>query len=229
MSILEVADVASGKPGQQIFSGVNFAVNESDVIALQGRSGGGKTTLLKCLSNLIVHDGRVLYRGKTAGEHGIPYFRTKVSYVPQRPPILPGSPRDFVSALYALGARKSPNSTTTGIQSIIEMGATLGLEECLWDREWASLSGGESQRAALAVAIGLNTAEILLLDEPTSALDPKSTAAVEQLLLNEVRSGESSLKAILWITHSEEQASRVATRLFQMGGGACKEVEMPPV
>lgn len=93
---------------------------------------------------------------------GIPYFRTKISYVPQRPPILPGSPRDFVSALYALGARKPPNST--GVQSIIEVGATLGLEEGLWDREWASLSGGESQRAALAVAIGLNTAEVLLLD-----------------------------------------------------------------
>ncbi len=171
-----------------------------------------------------------------------------MSYVPQRPPILPGSPRDFIGILLSLKVRSDAIGPTLSVtQNIIDLGSAWGIEESLWDREWTTLSGGESQRMALATAVGLNTAEVLLLDgrsilhasilggltfhgvEPTSALDQRSSSSVEQTLLDELRSEESSLKVIVWITHSEEQASRVGTRFIRVEGGTCHEQSLPPV
>ncbi|KAK0459749.1 P-loop containing nucleoside triphosphate hydrolase protein, partial [Desarmillaria tabescens] len=190
-----------------------------DVIALQGKSGSGKTTLLKCIAHLNVYDGLVLYR--------IPNYRKKVAYVPQRSPILPGTPRDFVTKVLSLAARSG--EPISSFQNITDLGAAWSLDHNLWDREWTNLSGGESQRIALAVALGLNTAEVLLLDEPTSALDPELVLLVEQSLLKDLRSENTALKAIVWITHSDEQASRVGTRFIQVSGGNCHEQSLPPV
>ncbi|KAF9053699.1 P-loop containing nucleoside triphosphate hydrolase protein [Hymenopellis radicata] len=228
--LLDVKHVSCGETDESIFSDVNMAVNQGDVIVLQGRSGSGKTTLLKCIAHLNLYGGQVLYRDKSPKTYGVPYFRTKVSYVPQRPPILPGSPRDFIRTLLSLKVRSDAiGPTITVTQNIIDLGSAWGIEESLWDREWTTLSGGESQRMALATAVGLNTAEVLLLDEPTSALDQRSSSLVEQTLLDELRSDESSLKAIIWITHSEEQASRVGTRFIRVEGGTCHEQSFPPV
>ncbi len=93
---------------------------------------------------------------------GVPTYRKKVAYVPQRSPILPGTPRDFVTKILSLTARSDEPMSSS--QNIIDLGAAWSLDHNLWDREWANLSGGESQRIALAVALGLNTAEVLLLD-----------------------------------------------------------------
>ncbi|KAK0228561.1 P-loop containing nucleoside triphosphate hydrolase protein [Armillaria fumosa] len=229
-NLLELRDISSAneaRNSQPIFTDINLVVNVGDVVALQGKSGSGKTTLLKCIAHLNVYDGLVLYRGSTPVTYGIPTYRKKVAYVPQRSPILPGTPRDFVTKILSLAARS--NEPTSSSQNIIDLGAAWSLDHNLWDREWANLSGGESQRIALAVALGLNTAEVLLLDEPTSALDPQLVLLVEQSLLEALRSENTMLKAIVWITHSDEQASRVGTRFIQVSGGNCHEQSLPPV
>ena len=65
--------------------------------------------------------------------------------------------------------------------------------------------------------------------EPTSALDPESSAAVEKVLASELRASESTLKAVVWITHSEEQGQRVGTRHLYLADGCCKEISQPRV
>jgi len=177
---------------------------------------------------------------------GVPSFRTKVFYVPQRPSLLSGTPRDFLAAISSFSSRRAPRSVSdgSGLTSPIEIAKTWGVDEELWDRDWTTLSGGESQRIALATALGLNTAEVLLLDgqfrylgahldcvsyffpEPTSALDPHSTALVEDFISGEVRSPESELKAILWITHSEEQGRRAGTRFLYISNNGCEETRL---
>lgn len=229
-NLLELRDISSpneARNSQPIFTDINLVVDVGDVVALQGKSGSGKTTLLKSIAHLNVYDGLVLYRGSTPVTYGIPTYRKKVAYVPQRSPILPGTPRDFVTKILSLAARS--NDPMSSSQNIIDLGAAWSLDHNLWDREWANLSGGESQRIALAVALGLNTAEVLLLDEPTSALDPQLVLLVEQSLLEALRSENTMLKAIVWITHSDDQASRVGTRFIQVSGGNCHEQSLPPV
>lgn len=104
---------------------------------------------------------------------GIPTFRTRILYVPQRPSLLPGTPRDFLETISNFGSRsqkgmfgKSKDKThiPSDFERPLEIAHGWGIDDELWDRNWGNLSGGESQRIALAVALGLGNAEILLLD-----------------------------------------------------------------
>ncbi|KAI6028425.1 P-loop containing nucleoside triphosphate hydrolase protein [Pisolithus orientalis] len=225
--LLRVRDLSCARDkDHKIFSNLNFDVNEGDVVVLQGKSGVGKTSLLKCVAHLNIYSGEVLYKGRAPKSYGVPTYRTKVSYVPQRPSLLAGTPRDFLNTVSSFSSR-TPKTTVRRSNSDltypIEVANAWGIDEELWDRSWSNLSGGESQRIALAIAVGLDTAEILLLDEPTSALDPHSTTLVERFISDELKSAESGLKAAIWITHSEEQGRRVGTRFLHITPTGCEE------
>lgn len=92
----------------------------------------------------------------------MPTYRTKVSYVPQRPSLLSGTPRDFLVTVTSFRSRRARQ--TASHSNPIEISKDWGIDDELWDRNWSNLSGGESQRIALATAVGLNAAEVLLLD-----------------------------------------------------------------
>ena len=117
-----------------------------------------------------------------------------------------------------------------------------GIGPDLWNRDWINLSGGEGQRILLSIAASINTAEILLLDgmfhslcpllcessrmgwiEPTSALDSETSLMVENSLVDLIRTRKTSLKAIVWITHSAEQSRRVGNRFIYLFAGGCHE------
>jgi ABC-type iron transport system FetAB ATPase subunit len=104
---------------------------------------------------------------------GVPTFRTKVLYIPQRPSLLPLTPRDFVSAVMSFSAQKRQSHEagfTSGgpsgawMDRSLEVGSRFGVDPILWDRNWAELSGGEGQRVMMAIGVALGTAEVLLLD-----------------------------------------------------------------
>ena len=65
--------------------------------------------------------------------------------------------------------------------------------------------------------------------EPTSALDPETMLAVENYTLSMLRKPENAVKAIVWITHSEEQGQRVGTRFITLAGGKAREDQPAPV
>ncbi|EPQ58104.1 P-loop containing nucleoside triphosphate hydrolase protein [Gloeophyllum trabeum ATCC 11539] len=239
-TLLELREISCARSdGSLIFSDATFDVKEGDVLVLRGKSGAGKSTLLKCIAHLNVYKGEVLYRGRTPKAIGVPLFRTRVLYVPQRPSLLPGTPKDFFNTISSFSARdpkgsrlskKGEQTPAPDLNQAVEVGRSFGLDDELWDREWSSLSGGESQRMVLAVAIGLDAAEVLLLDEPTSALDPQSSNSVETYLTSELKSPDSTLKAIVWITHSEEQGRRVGTRFVEITpDGIREEPNVPEV
>jgi ABC-type iron transport system FetAB ATPase subunit len=111
-----------------------------------------------------------MFNGHTSG---VPTFRTKVLYIPQRPSLLPLTPRDFVSAVMSFSAQKRQNREagfTSGgppgawMDRFLEVGSRFGVDPILWDRNWAELSGGEGQRVMMAIGVALGTAEVLLLD-----------------------------------------------------------------
>ncbi|KAJ3744693.1 P-loop containing nucleoside triphosphate hydrolase protein [Lentinula detonsa] len=237
MDLLAVHDLGcTTEDGSQIFSGVELTLHEGDVVVVQGKSGCGKTTFLKCLAHLNLYNGHILFCGKGIENVtiGAPIYRTKVAYVPQRPPLLPGSPRDFLATASSFKARRKGKGrkdarSSEDFEHPLKIASSWGIDSQLWDREWTNLSGGETQRIALAIGLGLDTAEVLLLDEPTSALDQDSCLIVERHILDALNSSENPLKAIVWITHSPEQASRVGTRFLQFTGGSSYEESSPPV
>ncbi len=181
---------------------------------------------------------------RSHGYLGITSFRTKVLYVPQRPSLLPGSPTDFLETITSLGSHKVEGSSFQHVLNrAFQIGEQWGIDNELWARAWSNLSGGESQRVLLASAVALDTAEILLLDgkpsrqflitnestlpEPTSALDPETASWVETYLVERIRQGDTSLKALIWITHSSEQGRRIGTRFIHMTAGGCYESDDP--
>lgn len=153
-----------------------------------------KTTLLKCIAHLDLYSGHVLFKGKPPAHYGacstpyprisprvtyigcfsgIPTYRTKVLYIPQRPSLLPLTPRDFVFVIMSFAARKRHNResgsasggrTDAWMEHPLEVGSQFGIDPKLWSRDWADLSGGEGQRIMMAIGVALGTAEILLLD-----------------------------------------------------------------
>ena len=66
-----------------------------------------------------------------------------------------------------------------------------------------------------------------IFTEPTSALDLQSTLRVENTILNELNSSESSLKALVFITHSDDQARRLGNRALRISNGGCFETTLP--
>lgn len=70
---------------------------------------------------------------------------------------------------YAHALQKEQKSSQDPFRRALDISSSWDVDPQLWEREWSNLSGGEAQRIALAIAVGLNTAEILLLDGPWSA------------------------------------------------------------
>jgi ABC-type multidrug transport system ATPase subunit len=92
--------------------------------------------------------------------------------------------------------------------------AALGLDRAILDSDIERLSTGERQRLALVRSLARRPA-VLLLDEPTAALDPASVGKAEALL----RAGLADGMAVLIVTHSAEQAQRLAQRIFRLEQG----------
>ena len=166
--------------------------------ALTGETGAGKTQLLKTLAKLVPATG-----GRLAGFDGPPpAYRARVAFVSQDRPTVAGSPRDHLDQVLAFGAQRhrDPVQVRSSIESYAE---SWRLPTEKLGAPWASLSGGEAQRANLAIALAL-APDVLLLDEPTSACDAATTALVEASLL-------AFPGALVVVTHSQEQAARIGS------------------
>ncbi|KAG0734436.1 hypothetical protein G6F57_012942 [Rhizopus arrhizus] len=184
--------------GRWLFKEVNIELEKGDILVLRGPSGAGKTTLLKCLAELVPYsEGRSSLYGHSPSHYGIPTWRSRVMYVPQRPAVHPGTPMDLFNMAKSYTSQKGKY-----VGDPIKIGLDWNLSESHFYENWSCLSGGEMQRAALAIAFALNP-EILLLDEPTSALDPESTLLVEKSLKG---------RTCILITHNPQQETRLATQ-----------------
>ncbi|KAI9275445.1 P-loop containing nucleoside triphosphate hydrolase protein [Phascolomyces articulosus] len=202
--LFESHQISMQLPGNRwLFKDINIELNQREILVLQGASGTGKTTLLKCLAELIPYtSGYSTLLGKKPTEYGIPVWRSRVMYIPQRPTAHPGCPLD----LFNIVKKYSSQRVKDNIGDPIQIGMQWNLSESHFTEKWSNLSGGEMQRCALAIAVCFKP-DVLLLDEPTSALDPDSAEKVEQ-----------SLKqfSCIWITHDSRQANRVGTRQIHL-------------
>lgn len=158
--------VSNARP---LFSDVSLSVNQHDVLIIQGPSGAGKSVLLKCIANLLIYpEGQILLHEQPVEKYGVPSWRCRVSYLPQRPALLPGSPTDFFQTVKNYDARKKYWQDRFGSKSgrgldPVEIAEKWQVPAECWNKLWGELSGGEAQRIALAIALALDP-EVLLLD-----------------------------------------------------------------
>ncbi|OZJ03364.1 hypothetical protein BZG36_02980 [Bifiguratus adelaidae] len=190
------------KPGY-LFHNASLTVSQGELVAITGPSGIGKTTFLKCLADLIIYEeGECLLQQESRKSFTASNWRARVTYIPQRPPAMPGTPLEFLDRVKQL---KAQAARVTQFDDPIKIGLEWNLSEHLWYEEWSTLSGGEMQRMQLALGLSLKP-DVVLLDEPTSALDAATTLLVEETLKK---------YTVIMVTHSQEQAFRIATSQLQ--------------
>ena len=199
--MLSVASLASRIGGRVLFEDVSFTLGSGDVLGVSGPSGSGKTRLLRALCGLDApFAGTVTLDGADLASLGPSTWRRRVLYVPQTPPVFPGTPADLQAEVAGWGeASSGPDPHALAVE--------WGLPDAAWTERWSTLSGGERQRAALAIALGRGP-DVLLLDEPTSALDPAAAAAVERSLTG---------RTAVWVSHDPRQLDRVAGARLELG------------
>jgi putative ABC transport system ATP-binding protein len=194
---------------------VSLEINAGQRTVISGPSGSGKTLLLRAIAMLDpVEAGTILWLGLPLRKESIPRFRAAVIYCHQRPAMMAPTVEDALRRPFALKTHRAKKFERAWI---IEHLARLGRGESFLEQPVANLSGGELQMIALLRALQLSP-QVLLLDEPTAALDPKSSAAVEELVVEWVESSPD-YRSLVWITHDIEQGDRVATRKIFMENG----------
>jgi len=211
MALLEVTGLEFQYPGgSPALSGVSFAVERGERVALLGPTGSGKSTVLQHLNGLLVQAaGSVKVDGVLVGPDTAREVRRKVGLVFQDPNdqlFLPTLMEDI--AFGPLNAGTPPAEARQLAEGILD---ELGLHH-VGGRAAHHLSGGERRLAALATVL-VSRPELLVLDEPTGDLDARSRQRLVRLL----RRREETL---LVATHDLEVASALCERGIVLYGGA---------
>ena len=186
-----------------IWRGLSVNLTAGDRAILTGRSGTGKSLLLRTLCGLDRPDeGQVHHRGQLVLDHDRPRFRARVMYVQQQPVLIRGTVLENLELPLRFNvnaARGARDGTAAALLS------RLGKPLEFLDQRASVLSGGEGQIVGLVRALLLEP-EVLLLDEPTAHLDAEATERVEEVVLEWVASGD---RAVLWTSHDQAQIERV--------------------
>ena len=214
----------------QVLRGVDLDIADGEVMALIGRSGCGKTTLLRCINFLeeydggeIVLDGQVLWYDGAAPrrqpEAAIMRMRQRMGIVFQQFNLFP-----HMTALenICLGPRFSQKIAAGEAEALgRSLLARVGLADKV-DTYPAQLSGGQQQRVAIARALAMKP-QVLLFDEITSALDPELVAEVEDVIRALVGEGIT----MVLVTHAISFAREIAHRIAYLSEGRVGEIGPP--
>ncbi len=235
MAILEVKNLRKHFGGNEVLKGVDFSLEKGNVLSIIGSSGGGKTTLLRCLNFLekadegdIFVNGECVYHAEAGMKKPVvsPKAQRSMGLVFQQFNLFPQySVMDNLMLAPKLQAKRLPADARESAQEILARAEALLARVGLSEKANAypcELSGGQCQRVAIARALMLQP-EILCFDEPTSALDPELTGEV----LRVIRSLKNSERTMIIVTHEMEFARNVSDKVIFMADGVIEEMGTP--
>ncbi|MGW8282720.1 MAG: ABC transporter ATP-binding protein [Gemmatimonadota bacterium] len=202
--------------GQQVvLSGLDLLVPTGQTVAVLGRSGSGKSVLLKHVARLLMPDSGTIRVGEVelsrADKATVKRTRGKMGYVFQFAALFDSM---TIGDNVALPLRRAGVSQKEIADRVTEVLDTVGLPDQA-DRYPAELSGGMRKRAGIARAV-VGRPGYLLYDEPTTGLDPVTTSVIDSLMLR--MKDELQATSIL-VTHDIQSAFRVADRVALLHGG----------
>lgn len=213
--MLSCADLRLSLNGTKILRGIDARFAAGSSVAVVGRSGAGKSSLLHCLAGLrLPTSGTVQFDGRTvsseSAENRARLRLERFGFVFQRSELLSelSLAENISLPLEMRGVSRRESNRRT--DDLIER---LGLHECAARRP-DRVSGGERQRAAVARAL-VGSPAVVFADEPTGALDAQNGTTVVDLLIRQCRV-ESAL--LVMITHDDEMAGRCDTALHIVDG-----------
>ena len=231
MNMLEIKDLRKRFGDTEVLKGINFSLKRGEVLSIIGSSGGGKTTLLRCMNFLekansgeIIVNGKCVYSAKEGEKPEIaPEAQLSFGLVFQQFNLFPQYTvkENLMLAPKLRSKRKGTDAKRESMEEIQERAEKLLAVVGLTEKAHAypcQLSGGQQQRVAIARALMLSP-DILCFDEPTSALDPELTGEV----LKVIRSLKDSDRTMVIVTHEMEFARTVSDRVIFIADGVIEE------
>lgn len=223
--MLEINDLKASYDGTEILGGVDLDLLRGDSLAIIGESGAGKTTLGLALMGLLDGrtSGRILLDGKdvlSLDEKERRKMRGKdMAMVFQNvedalDPLMTVYDQ-IEEAILAHREKGDPEDVGDRVRRLLK---SVGLEEEKGESFPHQLSGGEKQRALIAMAIA-NDPQVLILDEPTASLDAVTKAEITQLLRERIRE-----KIVLVITHDISTAAKLTEKMVVLYAGRIVEM-----
>lgn len=177
-------DFSYNKSKGAIIHNFSLEARDGDLIAIKGASGSGKTTLFRLLLGFEAPDsGTITFNGKLLKVTQLKLLRRETTWLPQDLDLGEGKVKELFYYPFSFNINKNQKPEEEMILSTFD---ALGLNEDIWEENFANLSTGQRQRVGLALCHLLDK-KILLLDEPTSALDEASKEKVEKLLFDNKR------------------------------------------
>ena len=203
-----------------IFSSINFKVNAGEFIFLIGKTGTGKSSLLKVLyGDLTLENGKGSIVGFDLTElkdKEIPLLRRKIGVVFQDFKLLPDRTifENLSFVLKATGWKEKSNIKVRVIEVLNLVNISPETQKYPFE-----LSGGEQQRVAIARAL-LNEPELIIADEPTGNLDPETSQEIMQLF----RKLHSEGISVIMATHDYNMIVKFPGKIYQCDNGNLNEV-----
>ncbi len=227
MPVVNLSHARKAFGSNEVLKDISLTVEQGDVLSIIGPSGGGKSTLLRCMTLLETLDsgslsygdlrvaedqgGKAVYGGKDV----LAQAKKRYGLVFQNFNLFPHFTvlQNVTDALISVQKRPKEEALAKGRELLAKMG--LANKE---DMVPCELSGGQQQRVAIARALALDP-DVLFFDEPTSALDPELT----QEVLRVIRELAEEHMTMVIVTHEMAFARDVADRVAFMDGGVIVE------
>ncbi|MBG6218481.1 polar amino acid transport system ATP-binding protein [Arthrobacter sp. CAN_A6] len=219
---IEVRQLCKSFGTNEVLKGIDFHVDQGEVVCVIGPSGSGKSTLLRCVNRLEEPTtGTIIVEGMdiTDGETDLDKVRTRIGMVFQQFNLFPHL---NVLQNLTLAQRRAKGRGKKEAEEVARRNlAKVGLAEKA-DAFPAQLSGGQQQRVAIARALSMDP-DMMLFDEPTSALDPELVGDVLEVMKQLAREGMT----MMVVTHEMGFAREVGDRVVFMDGGVVVEQGKP--
>jgi polar amino acid transport system ATP-binding protein len=214
VSLIELDDVHKSFGPVEVLRGVSLTVDGGEIVAVIGRSGSGKSTMLRCLNGLEkIQKGRIIVDGTLVNAPGVDliHLRQRVGMVFQSYNLFPHLTveRNVTLALTVAKKMNLADAKTIAHEAVHRVG--LGDKMRAYPDE---LSGGQQQRVAIARSLAMHP-KVMLFDEITSALDPELVGEVLSVLEHLAGDGMT----MLLVTHEMGFARNVANRVAFMHQG----------
>ena len=214
--VIQVSDLVKTYPGVRAVDGISFAVQAGEIFGLLGPNGAGKSTTLGIIEGVRRPDGgqvRVLGRDVQRETAAV---KRRIGVQLQSTSLLPDlSAVEQVELFARLYGRPLDRGGALALLDRVDLRAKAGALP-------ATLSGGQAQRLALALAL-VNDPEIVFLDEPTSGLDPQARHS----LWDTVRALAAEGRTVVLTTHYMEEAEALCHRVGIVDGGKLLALDTP--
>jgi len=214
--VLMVRDVHKSFGAQHVLDGVSLNLARGETLVMLGRSGTGKSVLLKLIIGLAIPDsGSICIQGKEIAGLGLSemnQLRIKMGFLFQNAALYDSLTVEQ-NVAFPLERHTSMSAAERG-DRVKELLRSVGMEGAL-KKLPSNISGGMQKRVGLARALALQP-ELLLLDEPTAGLDPITSAEIDDLVLK--LQEENNLTSVV-VTHDLQSAKVIADRVALLDKG----------